>query len=346
MSMNMLKLGRVACTAGLAVACAAGLTGCGSSGAAGTAATVNGTAISEDTVTAYVENFRASSSLQDEAAWAQWLVDNDRTPQSVREEVVDYYVDQELLKQAAEERGVTVDEAAVDAAVQSVKDGYGSDEAWQEALQKANTTEEAYCQQTELTLLETALRDSFNADGDDNADQATVADEDLLEHASSYNGAKHFSLIVIAPDGDSDAQDVLDRINDGLDFAEAAAQYSADESAQNGGDKGWDVLSAPDAECAAALEGLEEGQVSEPIETENGVCIVKCTEVFSVPEDGLTATDQVPEALLDAARAQLASPDQSNGYNDWYADFKGKAEIVVNDMPEQVSYNVDLSQYQ
>lgn len=342
--MNMLKLGRVACTAGLAVACAAGLTGCGSSGASGNAATVNGTAIGEDTVTAYVENFRASSSLQDEAAWAQWLVDNDRTPQSVREEVVDYYVDQELLRQAAAERGVAVDDAAVDAAVQNVKDGYGSDEAWQEALQKAGTTEEAYRQQTELSLLETALRDSFNADAD--ADQAAVSDEDLLERASSYNGAKRFSLIVIAPDGENDAQTVLNSINNGLDFAEAAAQYSADESAQNGGDKGWDVLSAPDEECAAALEGLEEGQVSELIETENGVCIVKCTEVFSVPEEGLTATDQVPEALLDAARSQLASPDQSNGYNDWYADFKGKAEIVVNDMPEQVSYNVDLSQYQ
>lgn len=342
--MKLLKLGRVACTAGLAVACAAGLTGCGSSGASGTAATVNGTAIDEDAVTSYVENFRESSSLQDEAAWAQWLIDNDRTPQSVREEVVDYYVDQELLRQAAAERGVTVDDAAVDAAVQNVKDGYGSDEAWQDAISKAGTTEEAYRQQTELSLLETALRDSFNAD--DNADQAAVSDEELLENASSYDGAKRFSLIVIAPDSENDAQTVLNSINNGLDFAEAAAQYSADESAQNGGDKGWNVLSAPDAECATALEGVEEGQVSELIETENGVCIVKCTEVFSVPEEGLTATDQVPEALLDAARSQLASTDQSNGYNDWYADFKGKAEIVVNDMPEQVSYNVDLSQYQ
>lgn len=338
--MNVLKLGRVACTAGLVVACTAALAGCGSSGDPDAAATVNGTAIGEDTVTAYVENFRTSSNLQDEAAWAQWLVDNGRTPQSVREEVIDYYVDQELLRQAAAERGVAVDDAAVDAAVQNVKDRYGSDEAWQDAISNEGTTEEAYRQQTELSLLETALRDSFNAD----ADQAAVSDEDLLERASSYNGAKRFSLIVIAADGENDAQDVLNSIDNGLDFAEAAAQYSADESAQNGGDKGWDVLSAPDAECAAALEGLEEGQVSELIETENGVCIVKCTEAFSVPEDGLTATDQVPGALLDAARSQLASPDQSNGYNDWYADFKSRAEIVVNDMPEQVSYNVNLSQ--
>ncbi|MEG2850866.1 MAG: SurA N-terminal domain-containing protein, partial [Raoultibacter sp.] len=110
----------------------------------GVAATVNGTEIAEDTITTYIQNFRGSSSLMEEDSWGKWLAENSMTPEMVREQVIDYYAGQELVKKAAEENGVTLDAGKVDSSIQETKDKFESDEAWQEGLKKAGTTEEAY----------------------------------------------------------------------------------------------------------------------------------------------------------------------------------------------------------
>lgn len=78
----------------LAVICCLVLAGCNSKYGftGGTAATVNGTPIEEDTVTKYIEDFRTSSNLTEEEAWANWLKESSQDPASVRSQVVDYYV--------------------------------------------------------------------------------------------------------------------------------------------------------------------------------------------------------------------------------------------------------------
>lgn len=319
----------------LALSCAIGLAGCGG---AAPAATVNGTPVAEETVAAYIDDFRATSSLEDDGAWATWLADNGYTPQSVRQEVVDYYVDEELVRQAARERGVSADAAEVDEAVQKAKEGYESDEAWREALASSHTTEEAYRAQVELSLLKTALADSF-------AEAAAPDDGQLLERAAGYDGAKRSSCILFAADGANEAQQVRAAVESGeVQFADAADERAADEGAAAGGDRGWDALSPVGEAYAEALAGLEAGEVSEPFETEEGVCLVMCTDEFDIPEGGLTEVGQVPEALLEAARASFESEASDGGYRDWFADFKSKAEIVVNDMPEDASYNVEVPQ--
>lgn len=189
---------------------ALGLAGCTSTPTA-PAATVNGTDIAESTVTAYIDNFRATSSLEDDGAWAAWLTDNGYTPQSVREEVVDYYVDQELTRQAAQERGVSVDAAKLDESVQKAKEGYGSEEAWKEALESSNTTEEAYREQVELSLLKEALAASFDdAEGTSPNDAKSSSPNDaegtspessasLSAYSEWYTAFKEKAVIVVNP---------------------------------------------------------------------------------------------------------------------------------------------------
>ena len=338
--MRSLRLARAVCAAGIASACALGLAGCGGAASgSGAAATVNGTAVSEESVTSYVQEFRASLSLEDEEAWGQWLAGNGYTPQTIREDVIDYYVDQELLRQAARERGVEADAGEVDKSIEDVKANYGSDEEWLEALEAAGTTEEAYREQAELAQLEEALRASFDEGGE-------PSDDEVLEAAAAYRGAKRASCILLEPGQAGDAEDVQSRIRNGsLDFAEAARELSADASAENGGDKGWDALGALGPECATALAELGEGEVSEPVETAEGTYLVKCTAVFSVPDDGLTSVDQVPSEILEAVRSDLSSSGRSDAYGDWYADFKAKADIQVNDMPASLPYDLDMSKY-
>lgn len=57
----------------LTVALGAGLVGCGGNGAGGgaVAATVNGQQIMEQTVTDYIADFRANTSLETDEAWGE-----------------------------------------------------------------------------------------------------------------------------------------------------------------------------------------------------------------------------------------------------------------------------------
>lgn len=78
------------------------------------------------------------------------------------------------------------------------------------------------------------------------------------------------------------ANQVLAQLKAGDDFSTLAQQYSADPgSGSNGGDLGWltrDQFAGFVPEFAAALNTLEIGQLSEPVQTQFGYHIIKITE--------------------------------------------------------------------
>jgi len=333
-------------------ACAFGLAACqGKSSGGGTAATVNGTAISEDEVTNTIQTVRAQSGLETEDAWGQFLASNDMTPESVRKQILDSLIDQELVKQGAAELNVKVESSEVDTYVESMKANFDTDEAWNTALSEAGFTEESYRESIESSLLSQAVGTHFQ-------DEATPSDADVLEsaktYATYYNGAKRSSHILFKVDNTSDeaamnaarekAQSVLDQINGGMDFAEAAKQYSEDSSAANGGDVGWDATNSFVTAYQDALSGLSAGQVSDLVETEYGIHIIKCTEEYTAPAE-VTSLDQLPEEFRETIRSMAASVKANNDYTAWLDGLREKADIVINDMPSNVPYNVDMSKY-
>ena len=271
----------------LCVALGAGLVGCGGNGAGGgaVAATVNGQDIMEQTITDYVANFRTSSSLESDEAWGEWMVANGYTPESVREEVIDYYVNQDLYDQAAKEYNVTVEQADIDSAMEETKAMFESDEAFQEALEASSMTEESYIEDViRPNLLQTKLAEAVAAqDTEGEGEDATLAQAQAM--SEQFNGAKRSSHILLtAEEGEDDAalaaraQELLDQINAGeISFEDAASQYSTDTgSAANGGDVGWDALSTFVTEYQDALAGLEKDQiVAAPVKSEYGYHIIK-----------------------------------------------------------------------
>ena len=333
-------------------ACAFGLVACQNNGATGgTAATVNGNAIPEDEVTNTIQTVRTQSGLETEDTWGEFLASNDMTPQSVREQIIDSLVDQELVKQGASSLDIKVDSSEVDTYVESMKANFDSDEAWNQALSEAGFTEDSYRESIESSLLSQAVGTHFQ-------DDATPTDADILEsaktYAAYYNGAKRSSHILFKVDDTTDeaamnaarekAQSVLDQINGGMDFAEAAKQYSDDSSASNGGDVGWDAVNTFVTAYQSALDELSVGQVSGLVETEYGIHIIKCTEEYTAPEE-ITSIDQLPEEFRETITSMAASIKANNDYNEWLEGLREKADIVINDMPSSVPYNVDMSKY-
>lgn len=343
--MKKISLAKSVVTVGLAAACAWSLAGCsGATGSGGgVAATVNGTEISEDEVTAMVDSVREQQSLSDEDSWGTWMAQYGYTPESVREEVLDGLINQEILLQKAGDRGVTVDDATVDENVESMKANYENDEKWQAALSSVGITEDQYRENIKLSLLYQGVIESF-------AEDAAPTDEQLLTAASTYatyyDGAKRSSHILFDASDTETAQQVLDQINAGtLDFATAAEQYSKDTgSAAQGGDVGWDKLSSFVTEYTNGLKELSEGQVSGLVTSSYGIHIIKCTQVFNAPDE-ITSIDQIPSEFVETIRSMVLQQNEQTAYSDWLSSCRDSSDVVINDMPSGLSYYIDMSKY-
>ena len=309
----------------------------------GVAVTVNGVEIGEKAITAYIESYRSLNSLDDDDSWAEWLVSYEYTPEDIRTDVIDYYTSQELLRQAAEENGVTADSDEIESQIETMRSYYDSDEAWEEALESNGLTEDSYYDLLELSALEEALMEVV-------ATASEPSEDDLLSsgetYATSYDGAKKSSHILFSSDDEETAQEVLDLINAGeLDFAEAAEQYSTDTgSAEDGGNVGWDALTTFVDEYQEALDELEEGEVSGLVTSSYGIHIIMCTEVFEAPDE-VTSMDQLPDEFVETITEELEEASLEESYSEWFDEYEEASEIEVTDMPEGLSYDVDLSDY-
>lgn len=142
----------------------------------GIAATVNGEAIGERAVSAYVANFREKQGLEEDADLAQWLNDYGYSVEQLRSETISYFAAQLLLRQAAAENDVSVSEEDVDATYQELRDKFDSDEKWKEALETAGVSEKMYRNLLELNCLQNALAEKLFP-------EVEVDDEDLLSYA-------------------------------------------------------------------------------------------------------------------------------------------------------------------
>ena len=333
---------------GVSAACCFALIGCGGTNygyTGGVAATVNGSEIEEDTITKYIQDFRTSSDLTSDQDWANWMNENSLDPSTVRNQVIDYYTEVELKKQACDEKGITIDESQVDDKVNSMKANYSSDEEWENALNSAGINEDSYRQAIEEGLRDEALMNNVAGDSAD-PDDAQVL-EMLNTYYTMFDGAKRSSHILFSSDDEATAQQVLDQINAGtLDFADAAKQYSTDTaSAENGGDVDWDAINTFVDAYTSALDGLSKGQVSGLVTSDYGIHIIKCTDEFHC--DGTaTSLDQYPSEFVDYISNIVKSQNQSTAYNDWFNSYKEQADIQINDMPADVPYNLDMTQYE
>lgn len=349
--MKKLSFAKSLASVGLAAVCALGIVGCSEQTSdtptytGGVAATVNGVEIPEDKVTQAIQDIRAQMSLTEEDAWGQWLADNDYTPESVREEIVNSFVDQELVKQGGEAEGITADPTEIDQYVETMRGHYDSDSAWAEALEAVGMTEDEYRDNIALSLVSQQLQEKVGEGAAEPTDEE-VLDAAKETYAQAYDGAKKSSHILFEASDEAQAQEVLDKINAGeLDFATAAESYSKDTaSAAEGGNVGWDRLSNLVTEYTTALADLNKGDVSGLVTSTYGIHIIQCTDVFEAPEE-LTSLDQLPTEFQDSIRTMLQSSNQSNAYYTWLEEQRNAADIQINDMPEGLPYYVDMANY-
>lgn len=315
----------------------------------GVAATVNGVNIKEDTVTEQIMSLRQSSYESDED-WATYLSQQGLTPESYRENVIDSIARQYLLTQAEKEYDITVSQDDLDEAWDEAVENYGGDEdTFVDMITQFGFTKETYQENTKSSLAQEKLREKVASVEDPTDDQIVSY---INENLDTYNDARRSSRILfkVADDAtdeesaevEAKAQEVLDKLNAGeVEFADAAKEYSEDSSADDGGDVGWDKLTTFVTEYQDALSALSTGQMSGLVKTTYGYHIILCTDQFSV--ESVSSADEIPEAIRDAISSKIKTEEESAKYSTWLNDYIDKADIKINEMPEDAPYNVDMS---
>lgn len=311
------------------------------------AAKVNGTVIPESKITTSIENIRESYSMTDEDSWGKYLAQSSMTPSSLRDQILDSLIDQEIVNQYASEKDCSVSTEEIDEQISKIRENFTEDSDWNDALKNAGFADENdYRETLEYSMLYKKLGDKF-------AEEVTVDDSTVLENAKSkvesWEGeAKKSSHILFADSDEEKAKEVLAKINSGeISFEDAAKENSTDStSAEDGGNVGWDKDTTFVEAYQNALNGLSEGQVSDLVQSDYGWHIIKCTGVWTKPDGDITSLDQFPSDLVDEVRDEAKSTDGSTKLEEWVEEKKNSANIEKKDMPSDASYNVDMSKYE
>ena len=131
--------------------------------------------------------------------------------------------------------------------------------------------------------------------------------EPVLEYSAAH--------ILLASEEEAAAAKL--RADSGEDFAELARQLSTGPSGPSGGDLGWFSEGMMVQEFQTAVEALEVGQVSDPVQTQFGWHIIKLNE-----------TRNRPNPTLEELRAEIAGKLQEELVTSKLAELTAAAEIT------------------
>lgn len=148
--------------------------------------------------------------------------------------------------------------------------------------------------------------------------------EDEIENYYEENKDTLFSPIIytashILLESEEMANKVLDQINDGLDFKEAAKKYSLDPTKDNGGSLGSFPKGVMVKEFQEGLDKLKIGEISNPIKTQFGYHIIKL--------DNKTDSSNTYDDIKDKVKSTYEMVKRQEKYIEKIKDLTKKAEI-------------------
>lgn len=287
------------------------LAACGPGGDPTVAATVNG----EDIPIAEVERrFEAVAANPQFASQVEEDEDGEFTAQ-VQASLLSDLIESAIVRQGAEERGLEITDADVETRTQEIVDQMGQDQ-FDDFIEQSGMSAEDVEQQIRDLVRRERLQEELAADVEvDDEDVAAFYEEN---RESRYERASARHILV---ETEEEAQEVLDRLEAGEDFAEVAQDVSTDTgSAERGGELGEFGRGQMVPAFDEAVFNAEVGEIVGPVETDFGFHVIE-------------VTDRVSQELDDVAgdiREELAQREQTTRMEDWLAERVREAEVEVN----------------
>lgn len=243
--------------------------------------------------------------------------------------ILDTLIDDELLEQEARRRGLQPDEAAIGEKLAAADRKNADNPYWQEnraALHRI--MRETLAQRQLIEALEAQELKKVTAN-DDEVRRYYHTQQDKFTTPEKIR----VSTIVLTVDpsasaevwgaAKAEAEQLLEQLRDGADFAQLAMIKSGHESAENGGDMGY-IHRGMLAEAAQqALDKLSPGELSPPVRLLEGMAVFRLEE--RLPAE-VNPFDQVKER----ARSLLLREKEAEQLEGLKKRLRESAEITIN----------------
>jgi peptidyl-prolyl cis-trans isomerase SurA len=204
----------------------------------------------------------------------------------IERQVLDRLIIRELQVQRALQTGIRVSDADIDQALTSMaQQNNMSVQQLRQVIESENQDYAEFRRNIGEEIMTERLRQRIV----NSMDPVTDTEIDILLASEDLSGGEYniSHILVALPEGSTPqliaqtqakADDIHQRLLDGLDFASAAISYSDSQEALEGGLVGWRDLNSVPAFFADAVRELKPGQITEPIRSPAGFHIIRVND--------------------------------------------------------------------
>ena len=234
------------------------------------------------------------------------------------ESAVDNLVTKVVIDKEADKRNVKVKDSEIDAEVATYEESYGGEEGLKSALEASGLTLADLKEDIETNIKIEKLM----------AEDIEITEDEVKsyyeENKSNFDTPESIEVSHILVEDKETAQEILDKLKAGEDFAELAKEYSTDTAtAEKGGELGFITSGEMVEEFEKAAFALKVGEISDIVKTDYGYHIIKATDFKEAKE---STYEDSKELAKEAALAEKISSE----YSTWVQELKTKYDIKTN----------------
>ena len=242
----------------------------------------------------------------------------------MQQQVIELLIADKIFALEAEERDISVTDEEVDESISKMKEQIGGEEVFNQQLEAAGLTLDRLMEQIRSNLLFRKVNAEVTKDAPKVPEEEVrkYYDEHIDEFTSDQE-TRQVKHILVATE--EEANQVIERLNNGEDFAALAKELSLDTgSAELGGELSQPVPTTNSGlvpEFEQAMAQLGEGQMSGPVKSDFGYHVIVVDKI--IPPG---------PAPYESVKAQLRQQIQTLSYDydffsDWFEEAKVKYEV-------------------
>ncbi|MBD3305856.1 hypothetical protein GF339_05685 [candidate division KSB3 bacterium] len=265
---------------------------------------------------------------------SQQNISPEDSPEARREKVLNFLIENELIRQEAQEMGVLVSDEELQAALQDIKqrNDIQSDEQFRRIVNQEGRTWAEFLEDIrEQIKIAKLINREVRSRVEISEDDVTLyyhTHQDEFEQSAPAVHIRHI-LLGLDPDAtpaaeeaaQAQAEDLVQQLRAGADFSTLAQEYSDHPSADAGGELGTfkEGDLAPPFDVAFTMDA---GEISDPIRSEMGLHIIYVEDKTG----GEQASFENAKPLI---RRKLFEQQSAALYQEWLDTLKEKAYIEI-----------------
>jgi peptidyl-prolyl cis-trans isomerase SurA len=288
-----------------------------------------------DKVVAIV-NRKVITQYQLEQATQTFLQAGRDPAQVTREKVLNFLIEQELISQEAENTGILITDDDLNSAIEYIKrqNNLQTDDELKEALGNEGKTWEEFLNEVRKQLkIEQVISQKVRAKVEVTDAEVEAYYQENRERFDQAASTVHVRHILLEIPGNADetrihqlqqqAQQLVQQLREGADFAEVAKVHSDHPSAESGGELGTFKQGdlAPPFDIAFTMEA---GAISDPVRSDKGFHIINVQEKMSGEQ---VVYEQVKTQIQNA----LFEEKTNQRYEEWIAELEERAYVEIKE---------------